>query len=305
MGLRGYLRPDWHIGIRNYIAIVFVGTASRYVAEKIAVRVPGAEVFGFDILNDCLAVDKLSAAAMHPNVSAVMVVGSGLEGEVLDTLVQQVAINGKPVAQLRILAEGGTTRAIQKGVKEGLLLSQQAQQTQLISVALADLIIGVVSDSETGEVLNPAVIWAMGRIVARKGTVLFAVKPSAASLADAQMIAAGHRPTAPGVYWIDSPGSAGPKAAFSLLLQSGAHIIVEVTHKGSTSGSVVVPVMKIAAETAVYDKLSDDLDINAGYATNNIEAVFEIGQAILEKLMDTASGAPTQAEVLGHKEFWG
>lgn len=87
------------------------------------------------------------------------------------------------------------------------------------------------------------------------------------------------------------------------MMASGAHMTLFVTGRGSVVGSALAPVIKIAANPHMYDRLSEDMDINAGRILTGEASLSEIGDQIFDAVIATASGQPTKSEALGHTEF--
>lgn len=87
------------------------------------------------------------------------------------------------------------------------------------------------------------------------------------------------------------------------MMASGAHMTLFVTGRGSVVGSALAPVIKIAANPHMYERLRDDMDINAGRILNEGASVDEVGGEILDLVARVAAGERTKSEELGHTEF--
>lgn len=91
-------------------------------------------------------------------------------------------------------------------------------------------------------------------------------------------------------------------AEITEMAASGAHMTLFVTGRGSVVGSAISPVIKICANPETYQKLSEDMDINAGRVLEGI-ALSQVGTEIYQMVRDTAKGARTKSEEMGHFEF--
>ena len=62
--------------------------------------------------------------------------------------------------------------------------------------------------------------------------------------------------------------------------------------------------MKIATNTPMYDRMIDDLDINAGKILDGV-SLEEVGREIFEEVIAVASGKKTKSEAqgIGDEEF--
>ena len=87
------------------------------------------------------------------------------------------------------------------------------------------------------------------------------------------------------------------------MMASGAHMTLFVTGRGSVVGSALAPVIKIAANPHMYERLKDDMDVNAGRILSEGASVEEVGAEIFDLLARVAEGEITKSEDLGHTEF--
>jgi len=87
------------------------------------------------------------------------------------------------------------------------------------------------------------------------------------------------------------------------MMASGAHMTLFVTGRGSVVGSALAPVIKIAANPHMYQRLSEDMDVNAGRIITGDSTIDDIGNKIYDLVLDVAAGTKTKSEALGHAEF--
>jgi altronate dehydratase large subunit len=87
------------------------------------------------------------------------------------------------------------------------------------------------------------------------------------------------------------------------LLSTGAQIIIFVTGRGSVIGCPISPLIKITGNSNTFQKMEDDMDINAGKIIDG-EMSFEDA---IDKLQDfvvgVCKGEKTKSEALGHREY--
>lgn len=110
------------------------------------------------------------------------------------------------------------------------------------------------------------------------------------------------RVTARGFTFMDSPGF--DPASITGLVASGANIVAFTTGRGSCYGCKPVPSIKIATNTPMYERLIDDMDINAGVILSGTP-VEVVGQQIFDLMLEVASGRKTKSEQhgVGEEEF--
>jgi altronate hydrolase len=84
----------------------------------------------------------------------------------------------------------------------------------------------------------------------------------------------------------------------------GCNIIAFTTGRGSCFGGRPVPSIKIVTNSATYERMRSDMDINAGRILEGA-SVAEVGREIFEKLIAVASGEPSRSEAqgIGEEEF--
>ena len=109
------------------------------------------------------------------------------------------------------------------------------------------------------------------------------------------------RARTPGFAFMNTPGY--DPVSLTGMAAGGANVMTFTTGRGSASGFPTVPVIKIATNTSMFKRMSDDMDVNAGRIADGEATVASIGQEIFELVLRVASGERTCSEQLGHKEF--
>ena len=88
------------------------------------------------------------------------------------------------------------------------------------------------------------------------------------------------------------------------LVASGATVVVFTTGNGTTIGNAITPVIKLASNNRVFEKMAQDIDISAGNVIDGTESIVEVGTRLFEHVRQTASGEiQAKAEILKHREF--
>ncbi|MBI2824914.1 MAG: altronate dehydratase [Planctomycetia bacterium] len=99
-----------------------------------------------------------------------------------------------------------------------------------------------------------------------------------------------------GFVFMDSPGF--DPASVTGLVASGANVICFTTGRGSCYGCKPTPSIKIASNTPMYERMVDDMDIDAGRILSGTP-VEEVGREIFEFVLAVASGRKTKSEIHG------
>jgi altronate hydrolase len=105
-----------------------------------------------------------------------------------------------------------------------------------------------------------------------------------------------------GFTFMDTPGY--DPVSVTGQVAGGCNLIAFTTGRGSCFGFRPVPSLKIATNSATYERMRGDMDINAGRVVEG-DSVEVIGRAIFDKLIAIASGEPSlsEAQGIGEEEF--
>ena len=77
------------------------------------------------------------------------------------------------------------------------------------------------------------------------------------------------------------------------------NVVCFTTGRGSVFGCKPVPSLKLATNTALYRRMTDDMDINCGTVVDGEKTVQEVGREIFDLVLATASGQKSKSELLG------
>jgi len=87
------------------------------------------------------------------------------------------------------------------------------------------------------------------------------------------------------------------------LIACGAHLTLFTTGRGSVVGSAISPVIKVCANPSTYERLSEDMDVNAGRILTGEASLQQVGSEIVDLVARVANGEQSCSEALGHQEF--
>jgi altronate hydrolase/galactarate dehydratase len=100
-----------------------------------------------------------------------------------------------------------------------------------------------------------------------------------------------------GFVFMDSPGF--DPCSVTGQVASGANMIVFTTGRGSVSGYKPTPCIKLATNSEMYQKMSEDMDLNCGDIVTAGVSIEEKGRELFELIVRVASGERTKSEELG------
>ncbi len=126
------------------------------------------------------------------------------------------------------------------------------------------------------------------------------------------LIKPGDIPPTGGLYLLDVVPDGEPRFGFPNisdnaeiveLIACGSHVILFTTGRGSVVGSAISPVIKICANPETYNRLAEDMDVNAGRILEGGASLDEVGEEILQQVIAVSSGERSLSEAMGHQEF--
>ena len=104
--------------------------------------------------------------------------------------------------------------------------------------------------------------------------------------------------TAHGFVYMDTPGY-DPVSATGQVA-GGANLICFTTGRGSAYGCAPTPSLKLATNSALWQRQEEDMDINCGEIVDGTASIQEMGQRIFDLVLATASGEPSKSEKHGY-----
>ena len=108
--------------------------------------------------------------------------------------------------------------------------------------------------------------------------------------------------TEPGLNLQCTPGS--DVESVSAQVGAGANVVLFTTGLGTPTGNPIAPVLKISTNSKLAQRMSDIIDIDAGGIISGESNIEKMGEAILARVIQVASGeARTKAELLSQDDF--
>lgn len=167
MNFWGYKRPDGRVGVRNKFFILPASLCASDTTRIIASQIEGAMTFNNQLgcsqvpLDQQLTMDVMAGMAANPNVYGTIVVSLGCENCQMDLVVQAIKERtNKPIEQFIIQENGGTITTIERAVRAGKKMSQDASMVLREEFPISELIIGTNcggSDPTSGLASNPLI----------------------------------------------------------------------------------------------------------------------------------------------------
>ncbi|MFC6998907.1 UxaA family hydrolase [Rufibacter roseus] len=108
--------------------------------------------------------------------------------------------------------------------------------------------------------------------------------------------------TKPGLNLLCTPGN--DVESTTALAGSGCNIILFTTGLGTPTGNPVTPVIKVASNSKLAERMPDIIDVDTGAVIAGEKTIEEMGEDILDFIIEVASGnIQTKAQILGQDDF--
>ena len=101
-----------------------------------------------------------------------------------------------------------------------------------------------------------------------------------------------------GFVYMDTPGY-DPVSATGQVA-GGANMIVFTTGRGSAYGCAPAPSLKLATNTALWNRQEEDIDLNCGEIVDGTATVQELGERLFRTMLETVSGRRSKSELHGY-----
>lgn len=108
------------------------------------------------------------------------------------------------------------------------------------------------------------------------------------------------KPDRKGLFVKDTPGR--EIEVLTAMAIGGSQAILFSTGRGAPQGFPIVPVIKICGNPLTYERMANDMDINAGKIITGEVALEEVGEESLQKLLRVLSGEVTKGEEIKYSK---
>ncbi|MDR1048155.1 MAG: UxaA family hydrolase [Synergistaceae bacterium] len=109
------------------------------------------------------------------------------------------------------------------------------------------------------------------------------------------------RPSRRGLVVMDTPGQ--DIESITGMVAGGAQVIFFTTGRGTCTGCPVAPVIKICSNTPTFERMRDNMDIDAGPVVTGTKTISQLGEELFEEMLRVANGKSTKSEDLGYGSF--
>jgi altronate dehydratase large subunit len=109
------------------------------------------------------------------------------------------------------------------------------------------------------------------------------------------------RVSKPGLTVMDTPGL--DVESVTGMVGGGAQVVVFTTGLGTPTGNPVAPVIKVTGNARTAQGMADNIDLDVSSVMSEEETLDAAADRLFDEVLDVASGRPTAAERLGHREF--
>ncbi len=104
-----------------------------------------------------------------------------------------------------------------------------------------------------------------------------------------------------GLIWMDTPGQ--DVEQITGMVAGGCHLVVFTTGRGTCCGSPIAPTIKVSTTTQLFERMNDNIDLDAGPIVSGTATVTQVGELIMAEMLEVASGKQSKSEILGFNDF--
>lgn len=107
-------------------------------------------------------------------------------------------------------------------------------------------------------------------------------------------------PTKQGALIMDTPGF--DVASVTAMVAGGCQAIIFTTGRGTPTGNIIAPVIKITGNSKTYTRMIDNIDFDASVVIDGKMTIDQCGEELFNEFMEVANGKVTKAEAFGFNE---
>ena len=109
------------------------------------------------------------------------------------------------------------------------------------------------------------------------------------------------RPTKSGAIVMDTAGY--DISSVTSMVAGGCNAVIFTTGRGTCTGNAIVPVIKVTANKHTYSWMEDNMDIDLSPIIDGTKTYQEMGQEMVQDVLDVCNGKLTKAEAYGFSDI--
>ncbi len=116
-----------------------------------------------------------------------------------------------------------------------------------------------------------------------------------------EVLEQAERPTKHGAIVMDTAGY--DISSVTSMVAGGCACVIFTTGRGTPTGNVIVPVLKVTANKRTYQMMEDNMDVDLSGIMDGTATIQESGKMLLEEIGQVCNGKMTKAEAYGFSDI--
>jgi altronate dehydratase large subunit len=206
----------------------------------------------------------------------------------------------------RLIREGGTSilSETQEMIGAEHLLARRA-----INREVAERVVAIAKRAEAGALsggvdirsANPTPGNKAGGLSTLEEKSLGCISKAGVEAPLEEVLEYAEAPTKRGLVVMDTPGH--DIESITGMVAGGAQVIFFTTGRGTCTGCPIAPVIKVCSNSLTFDKMSDNMDVDAGGIITGEKTIAQVGELLFHEMLEVCGGKSTKSEELGYGSF--
>ena len=206
----------------------------------------------------------------------------------------------------RLVREGGTS--ILSETQE-IIGAEHLLAARAVSREVSDRLVEMVKRAEAGalsggvdiRLANPTPGNRAGGLSTLEEKSLGCISKAGTEAQLQEVVEYAEAPVKRGLVFMDTPGH--DIESITGMVAGGAQVIFFTTGRGTCTGCPIAPVIKICSNSPTFEKMIDNMDVDAGGIITGEKTIAQVGELLFREMLEVCDGKSTRSEELGYGGF--